>query len=65
MMFVCFLQVEKLLIEQNRLREQKTLLEGSLGLKERELQLLQRAAPTQPKVTGNQLYQVQLRMRGR
>lgn len=42
-------QVEKLLIEQNRLREQKTLLEGSLALKERELQLLQRAAPAQPK----------------
>lgn len=60
-----FLQVEKLLIEQNRLREQKTLLEGSLALKERELQLLQRAAPAQPKVTENQLYQAQFRMRGR
>ncbi|XP_075887328.1 plasmalemma vesicle associated protein b [Nelusetta ayraudi] len=42
-------QVEKLLIEQNRLREQKSLLEGSLALKEKELQLLQRAAPAQPK----------------
>lgn len=65
MMWGFFLQVEKLLIEQNRLREQKTLLEGSLALKERELQLLQRAAPAQPKVTENQLYQVQFRMRGR
>lgn len=64
-MCVFLLQVEKLLIEQNRLREQKTLLEGSLALKERELQLLQRAAPAQPKVTENQLYQVQFRMRGR
>lgn len=64
-MWVFFLQVEKLLIEQNRLREQKTLLEGSLALKERELQLLQRAAPAQPKVTENQLYQAQFRMRGR
>lgn len=51
--FVVFLQVEKLLIEQNRLREQKSLLEGSLALKEKELQLLQQAAPAPPKVTAN------------
>lgn len=50
--------MEKLLIEQNRLREQKSLLEGSLALKEKELQLLQQAAPAPPKVTANQLYHV-------
>lgn len=54
----CFLQVEKLLIEQSRLREQKSLLEGSLALKDKELQLLQQAAPAPPKVTVNQLYRV-------
>uniref|UniRef100_A0A3Q3WK03 Uncharacterized protein n=1 Tax=Mola mola TaxID=94237 RepID=A0A3Q3WK03_MOLML len=43
-------QVEKLLIEQNRLREQKKLQEDSLALKEKELQLLQRMVPAQPKV---------------
>lgn len=60
------MQVEKLLIEQNRLREQKSLLEGSLSLKEKELQLLQQAAPAPPKVTANQLDHVnQNRMRGR
>lgn len=45
-----FVQVEKLLIEQNRLREQKKLQEDSLALKEKELQLLQRMVPAQPKV---------------
>lgn len=47
-----FDQVEKLLIEQNRLREQKRLQEESLALKEKELQLLQRMPPAQPKVTA-------------
>lgn len=59
------MQVEKLLIEQNRLREQKALLEGSLTLKEKELQLLQRAAPAQPKVTAKQFDRVKFRLRGR
>lgn len=63
---VVFLQVEKLLIEQNRLREQKSLLEGSLALKEKELQLLQQAAPAPPKVTANPPYHVnQNRGRGK
>lgn len=47
-----FDQVEKLLIEQNRLREQKRLQEESLALKEKELQLLQRMSPAQSKVTA-------------
>lgn len=42
-------QVEKLLIEQNRLRDQKKLQEESLALRERELQTLQRMLPAQPK----------------
>lgn len=42
-------QVEKLLIEQNRLRDQKKLAEDSLALRERELQTLQRMLPAQPK----------------
>lgn len=45
-----FVQVEKLLIEQNRLRDQNKLQEDSLALKEKELQLLQRMVPAQPKV---------------
>lgn len=49
---VYFDQVEKLLIEQNRLREQKRLQDESLALKEKELQLLQRMYPAQPKVTA-------------
>ena len=40
-----FVQVEKLLIEQNRLREQKKLQEESLALREREIQILQRTLP--------------------
>lgn len=42
--------MEKLLIEQNRLREQKKLQEDSLALKDKELQILQRMLPAQPKV---------------
>ncbi|XP_039985247.1 plasmalemma vesicle associated protein b [Xiphias gladius] len=41
-------QVEKLLMEQNRLREQKKLQEDSLALKERELKILQQMLPAQP-----------------
>lgn len=41
-------QVEKLLIEQNRLREQKKLQEDTLALREKELQTLQRMLSTQP-----------------
>ncbi|KAM9357586.1 plasmalemma vesicle associated protein b [Symphorus nematophorus] len=41
-------QVEKLLIEQNRLREQKKLQEDTLALREREIQTLQRMLPSQP-----------------
>lgn len=44
------------MIEQNRLREQKSLLEGSLTLKDKELQLLKQPVATPPKVTVNQLY---------
>ncbi|XP_036971937.1 plasmalemma vesicle associated protein b [Acanthopagrus latus] len=53
-------QVEKLLIEQNRLREQKKLQEESLALREREIQILQRTLPQPnlkpgvPKVAGVQ-----------
>lgn len=66
LVFFFFLsQMEKLLIEQSRLREQKSLLEGSLALKEKELQLLQRADSAQPRVIENQLCQVQFRMRGK
>lgn len=42
-------QVEKLLIEQNRLREQKKLQEDSLALREKELQILQRMLPAHAK----------------
>ncbi|XP_068174858.1 plasmalemma vesicle associated protein b [Antennarius striatus] len=42
-------QVEKLLLEQNRLREQKKLQEDSLALRERELQMLQRMVAAQAK----------------
>lgn len=38
-------QVEKLLLEQNRLREQKKLQEDTLALREKELQTLQRTLP--------------------
>ncbi|XP_042371541.1 plasmalemma vesicle associated protein b [Plectropomus leopardus] len=41
-------QVEKLLIEQNRLREQKQLQEDSLALRDKELQTLQRMLSAQP-----------------
>ncbi|XP_040897020.1 plasmalemma vesicle associated protein b [Toxotes jaculatrix] len=41
-------QVEKLLMEQNRLRDQKKLQEESLALKERELKILQQMLPAQP-----------------
>ncbi|XP_051232862.1 plasmalemma vesicle associated protein b [Dicentrarchus labrax] len=41
-------QVEKLLIEQNRLRDQKKLQEDSLALKEKELQNLQQMLSAQP-----------------
>ncbi|XP_041648136.1 plasmalemma vesicle associated protein b [Cheilinus undulatus] len=41
-------QVEKLLMEQNRLREQKKLQEDTLALRERELQTLQRMLPNAP-----------------
>lgn len=54
-------QVEKLLIEQNRLRDQKKLQEDSLALKEKELQTLQRMLAAQsnikpgvPKTAGPQ-----------
>ncbi|CAN9500328.1 unnamed protein product [Ophioblennius macclurei] len=49
-------QVERLLMEQNRLREQKKLQEDSLALKEKEIQTLQAMMATTksgpPKVTG-------------
>uniref|UniRef100_UPI0037E7B4FF plasmalemma vesicle associated protein b n=1 Tax=Semicossyphus pulcher TaxID=241346 RepID=UPI0037E7B4FF len=38
-------QVEKLLIEQNRLRDQKKLQEDTLALRDKELQTLQRMLP--------------------
>ncbi|GAA6221282.1 plasmalemma vesicle-associated protein [Lates japonicus] len=41
-------QMEKLLMEQNRLREQKKLQEDSLALKEKELKMLQQMVPAQP-----------------
>ncbi|XP_035510047.1 plasmalemma vesicle associated protein b [Morone saxatilis] len=41
-------QVEKLLIEQNRLRDQKKLQEENLALKEKELQSLQQMLSAQP-----------------
>ncbi|XP_022607265.1 plasmalemma vesicle-associated protein-like isoform X2 [Seriola dumerili] len=41
-------QVEKLLMEQNRLREQKKLQDDSLALRERELKILQQMLPAQP-----------------
>lgn len=44
-----FVQVERLLIEQNRLRAEKTLLEEHLALKEKTLRL-QEMASTQNKV---------------
>ncbi|XP_029285163.1 plasmalemma vesicle associated protein b [Cottoperca gobio] len=43
-------QVEKLLIEQNNLRQQKKLQEESLALRDRELQNLQRMLSAQPNV---------------
>ncbi|XP_070817245.1 plasmalemma vesicle associated protein b [Chaetodon trifascialis] len=42
-------QVENLLMEQNRLRDQKKLQEDTLALREKELQTLQRLLPAQPK----------------
>lgn len=42
-------KMERLLIDQNWLREQKKLLEDKLSLKEEELQNLQRTFPSQPK----------------
>lgn len=42
-------QMEKLLIEQNRLRDQKKLQEDTLALREKELQSLQRLLPAQAK----------------
>lgn len=44
-----FVQVERLLLEQNRLRDDKRLLEEHLALKEKEL-LLQQQIATQNKV---------------
>ncbi|XP_053178718.1 plasmalemma vesicle associated protein b [Scomber japonicus] len=41
-------QMEKLLIEQNRLRDQKKLQEDSLALRERELQTLKEMVSAQP-----------------
>ncbi|AWP10718.1 putative plasmalemma vesicle-associated protein [Scophthalmus maximus] len=41
-------QVEKLLMEQNRLRDEKKLQEDSLVLKDRELKSLQQMLPAQP-----------------
>lgn len=43
-----FTQMEKLLMEQNRLREQKKLQEDSLALKDKELKMLQQMVPAQP-----------------
>ncbi|KAM9761589.1 plasmalemma vesicle associated protein b isoform 1-T2 [Menidia menidia] len=42
-------QMERLLIEQNRLREQKQLLEERLSLKEKELQAVQAMQPSNQK----------------
>lgn len=42
--------MERLLLEQNRLRDEKKLLEGSLALKEKALQLQQQIAAAQIKV---------------
>lgn len=42
-------KVEKLLIEQNRLREQKKVQDNSLALREKELQILQQMLPAQSK----------------
>ncbi|KAM3619069.1 uncharacterized protein V6R79_002537 [Siganus canaliculatus] len=42
-------QVERLLITQKRLREEKELQENSLALKEKELELLRRMVPAQSK----------------
>ncbi|XP_026179584.1 plasmalemma vesicle associated protein b [Mastacembelus armatus] len=41
-------QMEKLLLEQNRLREQKRLQEASLALKEKEIQTLKQTVSSQP-----------------
>ncbi|XP_074490894.1 plasmalemma vesicle associated protein b [Sebastes fasciatus] len=46
-------QVEKLLIEQNRLRDQKKLKEDSLALRDRELLTLQRMINAQPNFKAN------------
>ena len=43
-----FFKVEKLLIEQNLLRDQKKLQEDTLALRDRELQNLQRTISAQP-----------------
>ncbi|KAK5869670.1 hypothetical protein PBY51_024372 [Eleginops maclovinus] len=43
-------QVEKLLIEQNRLREQKKLQEDTLALRDREIQTLQQMLPARPNI---------------
>ncbi|XP_034063919.1 plasmalemma vesicle associated protein b [Gymnodraco acuticeps] len=45
-------QVEKLLIEQNQLRDQKKLLEDTLALRDRELQNLQGTISAQPNTKG-------------
>lgn len=45
-----FVQVERLLIEQNRLRDDKKLLEERLALKEKALLLQQQMAAAQIKV---------------
>ncbi|XP_034002383.1 plasmalemma vesicle associated protein b [Trematomus bernacchii] len=45
-------QVEKLLIEQNLLRDQKKLQEDTLALRDRELQNLQRTISAQPNTKG-------------
>lgn len=45
-----FVQVERLLLEQNRLRDDKKLLEERLALKEKALLLQQQIAATQNKV---------------
>lgn len=45
-----FVQVERLLLEQNRLRDEKKLLEDRLALKEKALQFQQQIAATQNKV---------------
>ncbi|XP_058493479.1 plasmalemma vesicle associated protein b [Solea solea] len=41
-------QVERLLMEQNRMRNEKRLLEDSVALKEKQLKTLQQMAPAQP-----------------